>query len=235
MHRLVEIGTVRSRSDGHELATFQQLIGPQILIPQDVQQVHGITDHMVRGYPSIEYVLPRFIEFLGKPDTILLAHNTPFDLGFSAMALIRLGITYPTHHVFDTLDIACRLYPTWPSPSLEHVASRLNVTHGAEHLALFAACLVKDVILERLQRTPTVTSKGDLVPLLPPHRCRCANHLLPATRARRRTHLLSPRYGRVLRPCTTAWRRGRKAWSGLFQPHILIGGRIDIERNQAEP
>jgi DNA polymerase III epsilon subunit-like protein len=37
MHRLVEIGTVRFRSDGHELASFQTLIDPHIPIPPDVQ------------------------------------------------------------------------------------------------------------------------------------------------------------------------------------------------------
>jgi DNA polymerase III epsilon subunit family exonuclease len=111
MHRLVEIGAVRFRLDGCELATFQTLIDPQLPIPSDVQQVHGITDAMVRGQPTVEQIMPHFIEFLGAPDTILLAHNAPFDLGFLTMALIRLGIAYPPHDVCDTLDIARRLYP----------------------------------------------------------------------------------------------------------------------------
>jgi DNA polymerase III epsilon subunit family exonuclease len=101
VHRLVDIGAVRFRLDGWELATFQQLIDPEIPIPPEVQQVHGITDAMVRRKPTIEHVLPQFIEFLGESDTILLAHNAPFDLSFLAMALIRLGIAYPPHHVFD--------------------------------------------------------------------------------------------------------------------------------------
>jgi DNA polymerase III epsilon subunit-like protein len=79
--------------------------------------VHGITDAMVRGQPTVEQVIPHFVEFLGAPTTILLAHNAPFDLGFLAMALTRLGIAYPLHNVFDTLDIARRLYPTWSSHS----------------------------------------------------------------------------------------------------------------------
>jgi DNA polymerase III epsilon subunit family exonuclease len=86
-HRLVEIGAVHFRLDDHELATFEQLIDPQIPIPREVQQVHGITDTMVRGQSTVEQVLPRFIEFLGPCDTILLAHNAPFDLGFLAIAL----------------------------------------------------------------------------------------------------------------------------------------------------
>jgi DNA polymerase III subunit epsilon len=49
VHRLVEVGAVRFRLDGCELATFQQLIDPHIPIPRDVQQVHGITDRMGPG------------------------------------------------------------------------------------------------------------------------------------------------------------------------------------------
>jgi DNA polymerase III epsilon subunit family exonuclease len=132
MHRLVEIGAVRFRLDDRELATFQTLINPQILIPHDVQRVHGITDRMVRGKPTVEHVLPQFIEFLGESDTILLAHNAPFDLGFLAMAFTRLGMTFPPHHLFDTLEMTRRLYPTWPSHRLEHVATMPNGPHVME-------------------------------------------------------------------------------------------------------
>jgi DNA polymerase III epsilon subunit-like protein len=76
---------------------------------------------MVRGKPAIDQILPQFIEFLGLPDTILLAHNTPFDFSFLAMALTRWGIACPPHSLFGTLDMTRRLYPTWPSHSLENV------------------------------------------------------------------------------------------------------------------
>jgi len=168
MHRLVEIGAIRFRLDGRELATFQQLIDPHRPIPPNVQQVHGITDAMVRGQPSVEQVIPYFIEFLGAPDTILLAHNALFDLGFLAMTLTRLGIVYPPHSVFDTLDLARRLYPTWPSHRLAHVAICLNVAAGAAHRALSDAYLVKDIFLEMLRRTPTLKTIADLGHLSPP-------------------------------------------------------------------
>ena len=163
VHRLVEIGAVRFRLDGHETATFQQLIDPHISIPPEVQRVHGITDAMVRGQPTVEQVIPQFIEFLGAPDTILLAHNALFDLGFLAMALTRLGIAYPPHYVFDTLDMARRLYPAWHSHSLEHVAARLKIANRAEHRALADARLVKDVFLAMLRRTPTLTKISEFM------------------------------------------------------------------------
>jgi len=167
VHRLVEIGAVRFRLDGCGTATFQQLIDPHIPIPPEVQRVHGITDAMVRGQPTVEQVIPHFIEFLGESDTILLAHNAPFDLSFLAMALTRLGIAYPLHSLFDTLEMARRLYPAWPSHSLENVAIGLNVANKAEHRALSDARLVKDVFLELLLHIPTVNSIADLVRISP--------------------------------------------------------------------
>ena len=163
MHRLVEIGAIRFRLDGSETITYQSLINPQIPIPQDVQQAHGITDRLVRGQPTVEQIMPHFIEFLGAADTILLAHNAPFDLGFLALALLRLGIACPPHDVFDTLDMARRLYPAWPSHSLEHVATRLKVANEAAHRALPDARLDKEIFLEMLRRTPTLKSMADVL------------------------------------------------------------------------
>jgi DNA polymerase III epsilon subunit family exonuclease len=162
MHRLVEVGAVRFRMDGRELATFEPLIDPHIPIPPKVQQVHGITDRMVRGQPTVEQVIPQCIEFLGAPDTILLAHNALFDLGFLAMTLTRLGIAYPPHYVCDTLDIARQLYPTWHSHSLENVADRLKIANRAEHRALSDARLVKAIFLAMLKDMPTVKTIADV-------------------------------------------------------------------------
>jgi hypothetical protein len=100
---------------------------------------------------------------VGESDTILFAHNALFDIGFRAIALIRLGIVCPPHYVFDTLNMACRLYPTWPSYSLEHVASRLKVANRAEHRALSDARLVQDIFLAMLKDIPTVKTIADVM------------------------------------------------------------------------
>jgi DNA polymerase III alpha subunit (gram-positive type) len=98
---------------------------------------------------------------VGESDTILLAHNAPFDLSFLAMALTRWGIVYPPHSVFDTLDIARRLHSVWSSHRLEYVAARQNVANRAEHRALSGARLVKEILLAMLQHVPTVRTMAD--------------------------------------------------------------------------
>jgi hypothetical protein len=89
-------------------------------------------------------------------------------LGFLAMALTRLGIAYPSHDVFDTLDMARRLYPTLPSHSLEHVAARLKIANTAEHRALSDARLVKAIFLAMLKDIPTVKTIDAVTRVSPP-------------------------------------------------------------------
>jgi DNA polymerase-3 subunit epsilon len=131
--RLVEAGGRRFRLNGRELAIFGHLIDPQVSMSDEAQEVYGITDRMVRGKPTIEHVLPSFVESLGNPDTNLLAHNVLFNLGFLVMAPTRLGMPYLPFGFLDTLDLARRLYPTCPSHSLENVTARLKIANSAEH------------------------------------------------------------------------------------------------------
>jgi DNA polymerase III alpha subunit (gram-positive type) len=64
---------------------------------------------------------------------MLLANNARFDLSFLAMSLARLGIAYPSHDIFDALDMARRFYPPWPSHLVERMASPLHGATGALH------------------------------------------------------------------------------------------------------
>ena len=77
-----------------------------------------------------------------------------------------LGIAYPLHTLFDTLDMAYRLYPAWPHYSLEHVATRLRIANRAEHRALSDARLVTEIFLTMLKEIPTVRRDDTVVAML---------------------------------------------------------------------
>ena len=86
--RIVEFGAVRFNLAAGELETFEQIVDPQCPIPPETIRVHGITDAMVRGMPTVSEVLPAFLGFLGGPDTVLMAHNASFDIGFLTQVII---------------------------------------------------------------------------------------------------------------------------------------------------
>jgi len=117
---------------------------------------------MVRGQPPIEQVLPEFVEFLGFPDTILLAHNASFDVGFLTAAFSRCKAIFPEHPIIDTLTLSRRTLPRLRNHHLETVARHLRIANSTEHRALGDALVVQSVFLKLLAQAPTITTTADL-------------------------------------------------------------------------
>jgi DNA polymerase III epsilon subunit family exonuclease len=160
--RIVEFGAIRFRLEGETLGSFEQLVDPQCRIPRVAVEVHGITDVMVRGSPTVGDVLPRFFDFLGDPATILLAHNASFDLGFLTAAATKSGLHFPNHAVLDTLDLARVFLRGLYRRRLIDVASYLGVAKREDHRALSDARLVMDSFRAMIARRPELRCAGDL-------------------------------------------------------------------------
>ena len=82
---ITEIGAVKVRG-GEVLGEFQTLVRPSGPVPPMIQVLTGITSAMVRNAPTIEAVLPAFLEF--SRGAVLVAHN---DLGHLP-AELRTGL-----------------------------------------------------------------------------------------------------------------------------------------------
>ncbi|WP_272866620.1 exonuclease domain-containing protein, partial [Mycobacterium tuberculosis] len=76
---ITEIGAVKV-CGGAVLGEFATLVNPQHSIPPQIVRLTGITTAMVGNAPTIDAVLPMFFEFAG--DSVLVAHNAGFDIGF---------------------------------------------------------------------------------------------------------------------------------------------------------
>lgn len=105
--RIVEIGAVRFRA-GEVLDTFQALVDPEMRISAGATATNGITDDMVKGQPTIEKVLPLFLDFLGQD--IPVAHHAPFDVGFLTYDISRLNLMPADRPVLDTCTIPKSLF-----------------------------------------------------------------------------------------------------------------------------
>ena len=104
--RITEIGAVRV--EGLVVVDrFSMLVDPGRPIPPHITGITGIDDDMVRGAPGISRALPAFIEFAG--DSVLVAHNAPFDLRFLNYERRRLMGDYFQNAWLDTLVLARRL------------------------------------------------------------------------------------------------------------------------------
>ena len=166
--RIVEFGAVRFRLNGSELACFDELVDPECPIPPTASRIHGITDAMVQGKPTVAEVLPRFIEFLGHPGTVLMAHNARFDIGFLSLAMAKLGIPFPTNPVVDTLDVSRKHIRQLGSHRLEEVARYLGLADSEDHRGLSDSRLAMGVFQEIVGGSGRLKTVDGLFRVCPP-------------------------------------------------------------------
>ncbi len=131
-NRIIEIGAVRV-VNGNITDKFSTFVNPDVPIPFEIEQLTGINDNMVLPYPKIDEILPQFLEFCG--DSVLVAHNASFDVGFIAYNVSRLNIAFdPT--VIDTVALARLLLPKLNRYKLDTVAKALNISLENHHRAV---------------------------------------------------------------------------------------------------
>src|SRR5699024_5581033 len=92
-------------------------------------------------------ILPEFYEFI--KDTILVAHNASFDIGFIRENFFKIGINI-TNPVLDTLGLTRALFPQLKSYKLDRVAKYLNVELKDHHRAVNDAEATANIFLKCL-------------------------------------------------------------------------------------
>lgn len=145
--KIIEIGAVKV-VEGEIADTFSTFINPQIPIPYDIQQLTSITDEMVLDAPTIDIILPQFLEFC--KDCILVAHNASFDVGFITKKAQQLGIT-TDFTVIDTVSLARMLLPNLNKFKLNIVAKELNISLENHHRAVDDAGATAEIYVKFLK------------------------------------------------------------------------------------
>lgn len=148
---ITEIGAVKVRG-GEVLGEFQTLVDPGGPVPPYIQVLTGITTAMLVGAPRIETVLPSFLEF--ARDSVLVAHNAPFDIGFLKAAAARTGHAWPGNKVLDTVRLARRAVTRdeVPNHKLSSLAALFGASVTPNHRALSDARATVDVLHALLGR-----------------------------------------------------------------------------------
>jgi len=154
--RVVELSGVKFTIDSGVIATFDELINPQSPIPPEVVRIHGITNAMVAERPTVDLIVPRFLEFIGGPEMVLISHNASFDVGFVGVDIARQGIADPGNLILDTLVLARHCLPSLGSYKLENLVRYFNIPSQNYHRALADSFSVKEIFLSLLQRYPKI-------------------------------------------------------------------------------
>jgi DNA polymerase-3 subunit epsilon len=159
LDRIVEFGAIKFDNRGI-IARYSMLIDPEIPMPEEAGKVNKITDAMLSGKPVIEEALPRFLSFV--KNTIIIAHNAPFDCGFVNEALKRLaenphgrGFSSP---VVDSIVLAREAFPGRKSYSLQNLAADLGIATQNAHRAEDDALLCMEIFIRCLGQNRPVVS-----------------------------------------------------------------------------
>src|SRR5699024_10886253 len=91
------------------VSKFNSLVKPQNEIDDYITELTGITNEMVKDAPTIEEILPDFMDYIGND--ILIGHNVNFDINFIYDNLYRNKFNVLTNDFIDTMRISRKLLP----------------------------------------------------------------------------------------------------------------------------
>lgn len=131
-NKITELGAVIYKN-GEIVEEFEHFVNPEMPIPEEVVEVTHITDEMVKDAPTIEEILPKFLEFIG--DRVIVAHNADFDVGFIKYYAEKLGYKLENTYI-DTLRLAKDLFPDYKKYKLGIIAEKLGIKVDVAHRAL---------------------------------------------------------------------------------------------------
>ncbi|MEK4515589.1 PolC-type DNA polymerase III [Paenibacillus sp. FSL H8-0122] len=132
-NNITELAAIKM-CEGKELDRYTTFVNPHEKIPYHIQQLTNITDEMVKDAPDLAPVLEEFVEFVG--DSILVAHNARFDMGFIQASLKKLGQPELPNPSLDTLELARLLFPKMKNHRLNTLADKYKVLLESHHRAV---------------------------------------------------------------------------------------------------
>ncbi len=154
---IVQIGAVRVVNGriipGEEV---NQLVNPGRPIPAASSKVHGVTDEMVQGAPEPLDAVEDFFGF--ARDSVIVAHNAPFDMAFLHRYGKVRGLEWD-HPILDTVLLSAVVFGANEEHTLDALCTRLGIVIRPEvrHTALGDAEATAEALCKLL---PILSSRG---------------------------------------------------------------------------
>ena len=146
--KITEIGAVKVKN-GEIVDTFETFVNPEIPIPQRIVELTGITDSLVKNEPTIDIVMPKFLDFIGNLK--LVAHNADFDIGFLKNNAEVLGLKMDNDYI-DSLALSRQLFPEFKKHKLGILAEKFGIKVENAHRALDDVKTLVKVYLKLLEK-----------------------------------------------------------------------------------
>lgn len=143
---ITEIGAVKIEN-GKIVEHFTTLIKPDYKIPEEIVEITGINDEMVKNAPKISEILPDFMKFIDG--ATLVAQNAEFDMGF--LRRFATAEDYKVaNKVMDTMILSRELFPTQRHHNLKTIAERFGIVFH-HHRALSDAYATAEAFIKMMK------------------------------------------------------------------------------------
>jgi DNA polymerase-3 subunit epsilon len=163
--RIVQIAIIKLDPSG-ERTELNQLINPEMVIPQEVVAIHGVSDEMVKDKPTFSQFAATLMEFIGDAD--LAGYNSnKFDIPVLAEEFLRVGISFDfsfrkfidIQNIFHKMEqrTLAAAYKFYCGQDMENGHDALYDTQATLYVFLAQ--------LERYKETPELKSKTDVTSL----------------------------------------------------------------------
>ncbi|MEQ1516572.1 MAG: exonuclease domain-containing protein [Usitatibacteraceae bacterium] len=167
--RITEIAIVVVEN-GAVVEEWQSLVNPGCNIPVEIQALTSITDRLVASAPHFGALAQDILARL--QGCVFVAHNARFDYGFIKNAFRRLEIPF-TAEVLCTVRLSRKLYPEYPSHSLDALITRHKLSGDGRHRALGDARMTWQALQAMCEANPSDTVAAAIkslrkMPSLPP-------------------------------------------------------------------
>lgn len=133
---IIEIAGVKIKN-GEVIDKFESFANPHRALSDKIIEITQITDDMLVGAPEIDDVLKDFHAWVG--DSVFVAHNAMFDIGFVNQGYAKIGIERITNPIIDTLELARFLFPELGNHRLNTLCKHLDVELTQHHRAIYDA------------------------------------------------------------------------------------------------
>lgn len=161
--RIIEIGVVVFE-DGEVVDRWQQLVDPEVPLPDIITDVTGIKAEELVGQPKLEDVADKLIEYLGSG--LLLAYNHDFDTSIVRAQLERIGRSTELPPCLDPFPFCyehLREQKLTRNAKLTTVCEYLDIPLDSAHRADYDAEAAGRVMLELPNHVVLPESLGDVL------------------------------------------------------------------------
>src|SRR5690625_1939294 len=133
---IIELAGVKIH-DGEVIDRYESFANPHHPLSQTTTDLTGITDEMVKDAPEVDQVLKEFHAWM--EDSILVAHNASFDIGFLNQGFKRIDYDKVENPVIDTLELARFLIPELKNHRLNTLCKYFDIGLTQHHRAIYDA------------------------------------------------------------------------------------------------